>query len=106
MDATFLPWGLTISTKKTKVLVAGRDVAAQAASEVMTLRGNPLEVASQFKHLGSIFTRDLREAISCRMFSSCPSLPWPGLLPITALPYPALPCLCLTAPAPGPSAPC
>ncbi len=31
MDATFLPWGLKISTKKTKVLVVGRNAAAQAA---------------------------------------------------------------------------
>ena len=33
MDATFLRWGLTISTKKTKVLVVGRNAAAQAASQ-------------------------------------------------------------------------
>ena len=31
MDATFLRWGLTISTKKIKVLVVGRNAAAQAA---------------------------------------------------------------------------
>ena len=56
MDATFLPWGLTISTKKTKVLVAGRDAAAQAAGAVITLQGDQLEIVSQFKYLGSIFT--------------------------------------------------
>ena len=49
MDATFLRWGLTISTKKTKVLVVGRNAAAQAANSVITLRGDPLEVVSHFK---------------------------------------------------------
>jgi len=42
MDATFLRWGLTISTKKTKVLVVGRNAAAQAADSVITLCGDPL----------------------------------------------------------------
>jgi len=36
MDATFLRWGLTISTKKIKVLVVGRNAAAQAADSVIT----------------------------------------------------------------------
>ena len=58
MDATFLRWGLTISTKKTKVLVVGRNAAAQAADSVITLRGDPLEVVSHFKYLGSVFTSD------------------------------------------------
>ena len=31
MDATFLRWGPTTSTKKTKVLVVGRDAASQTA---------------------------------------------------------------------------
>ncbi|KAA6417744.1 MAG: hypothetical protein FRX49_12330 [Trebouxia sp. A1-2] len=58
MDATFLRWGLTVSTEKTKVLVVGRNAAAQAAESVITLRGNQLEVVSQFKYLGSVFTSD------------------------------------------------
>ena len=45
MDATFLRWGLTINTKKTKVLVVGRNAAAQAAESVITLRGDQLEVS-------------------------------------------------------------
>ena len=31
MDNTFSQWGLTISTRKTKVLVVGRDAEQQAA---------------------------------------------------------------------------
>ncbi|KAA6417645.1 MAG: hypothetical protein FRX49_12437 [Trebouxia sp. A1-2] len=58
MDATFLRWGLTISTKNTKVLVVGRNAAAQAAESIITLRGDQLEVVSQFKYLGSVFTSD------------------------------------------------
>ena len=58
MGTTFLRWGLTISTKKTKVLVVGRNDAAQAADLVIMLRGDQLEVVSQFKYLGSIFTSD------------------------------------------------
>jgi len=58
MDATFLRWGLTISAKKTKVLVVGRNVAAQAAESVITLREDQLEVVSQFKYLGSVFNSD------------------------------------------------
>ena len=58
MDATFLRWGLTISTKKTKVLVVGRNAAAQAADSVITLRGDQSEVVSQSKYLGSVFTSD------------------------------------------------
>ncbi len=56
MDATFLRWGLTISTKKTKVLVVGRN--AVAADSVIMLRGVQLEVVSQLKCLGSIFNSD------------------------------------------------
>ena len=55
--ATHLHWGLTISIKKTKVLVVGRDAAAQNAEPVIMMRGEQLEV-SQFKYLGSIFTSD------------------------------------------------
>ena len=58
MDATFLRWEVTISTKKTKVLVVGRNAAAQAAESVITLRGDRLEVVSQFKYLGSVFNSD------------------------------------------------
>ena len=39
MDAAFLRWGLTISTKKTKVLVDDRNAATQAADSVIMLRG-------------------------------------------------------------------
>ena len=56
VDATFLHWGRTISTKKTKVLVVGRNAAAQAADAVITSLGDQLEVVSQFKYLGSVFT--------------------------------------------------
>ena len=57
-DSTFLRWGLTMSTKKTKGLVVGRDAAAQNAEPVIMMRGEQLEVVSQFKYLGSIFTSD------------------------------------------------
>ena len=56
MVATFLRCGLTISTKKTKVLVGSRNDAAQAADSVITLCGDQLEVVSQFKYLSSILT--------------------------------------------------
>ena len=55
MDATFVQWGLTISTKKTKVLVLGKDVAEQSPNAVITIKGKVLEVVSQFKHLGSLY---------------------------------------------------
>ena len=42
MDATFLRWILEISTKKTKVLVVGRNAAAQAADAVITSLGDQL----------------------------------------------------------------
>ena len=60
MDTTFLLWGLTIGTKKTKVPVVGRpgNDAAQDADSVITLPGDQLEVVSQLKYLGSIFTSD------------------------------------------------
>ncbi len=58
MDATFLRWGLTISTKKTKVLVVSRNAAAQAADSVIMLRGDQVEVVFQFKYLGSTFNSD------------------------------------------------
>jgi len=58
MDATFLWWGFTISTKKTKVLVVGRNAAAQAANSVIMLNGDQLEVVSHFKSFGSVFTSD------------------------------------------------
>lgn len=37
MDATFLRWGLTISTKKTKVLLVGMDAAAQTTEPIIML---------------------------------------------------------------------
>ena len=58
MDATFVQWGLTISTKKTKVLVVGKDAAEQSPHAVITIRGKVLDVVSQFKYLGSMFTSD------------------------------------------------
>lgn len=58
MDATFLRWGLTISTQKTEVLVLGRDAALQTAEPVIVLRGEQLEVVSHCKYLGSISTSD------------------------------------------------
>ena len=42
----------------TALLVIGRKDAAQAADLVITLRGDQLEVVSQFEYLGSIFTSD------------------------------------------------
>ena len=58
MDATFLRWGLTISSKKTKVLLVGRNDATQTADSVITLHGDQLEAVSQFKYSNSIFTSD------------------------------------------------
>ena len=58
MDTTFLQWGLTISTQKTKVLVVGRDAKDKAADVHIVIRGDKLEVVSSFKYLGSIFTCD------------------------------------------------
>ena len=58
MDVTFVQWGLTISTKKTKVLVVGKDAAEQSTNAVITIRGEVLEVVSHFKYLGSMFTSD------------------------------------------------
>ncbi len=58
MDAPFVQWGVTIITKKTKVLVVGKDAAEQSANAVITIRGKVLEVVSHFKHLGSMFTSD------------------------------------------------
>ena len=58
MDATFVQWGLTISTKKTKVLVVGKDAAEQSPHAVITIRGKVLDVVSQFNYLGSMFTPD------------------------------------------------
>jgi len=54
MDATFLRWGLTISTKKTKVLVVGRNAAAQAADSVIMLRGDQLDSRSHLVALGLV----------------------------------------------------
>lgn len=56
MDATSVQWGLTISTKKTKVLVVGKDAAEQPPHAVITIRGEVLEVVSQFKYLGNMLT--------------------------------------------------
>ena len=47
MNATFLCWGLTTSTKKTKVLVVCRDAAAQNSEPTIMMRGEQLEVVSQ-----------------------------------------------------------
>ena len=58
ISCTFVQWGLTISTKKTKVLVVGKDAAEQSTHAVITIRGEVLEVVSQFKYLGSMFTSD------------------------------------------------
>jgi len=55
MDVTFVRWGLTIS-KKTKVLVVGKDAAEQSPDAVITIRGEVLEVVSQFKYLGRKLT--------------------------------------------------
>ena len=55
MDATFLPWGLTISTN-TKVQVVGRAAAAQNAEPIIILRGEQLEVVFRFEYC--IFTSD------------------------------------------------
>ena len=45
--AMYFPWGLTVST--TRVLVVGRDIAAQTADPVITVFGEQLDVVS---HLG------------------------------------------------------
>ena len=58
MDATFVQWGLAISTKKTKVLGMGRDAVGQSFDAVIVIRGEELEIVSQFTYLGSIFTSD------------------------------------------------
>ncbi len=58
MDATFVQCGLTISTKKTKVRIVGKDAAAQSPHAVITIRGEVLVVVAQFKCLGSVFTSD------------------------------------------------
>ena len=57
VDATFVQWGLTISTQKTTVLV-GKAAAEQSAHAVITIRGEVLEVVSHFKYLGSTFASD------------------------------------------------
>ena len=57
-DTVFTHWGLTISFKKAKVLIVGRDAEAQASNAVNTVRGDNLEVVSSFKHVGSMFTSD------------------------------------------------
>ncbi len=60
MDATCLQSGFTISIiiKKTKVLIVGRNAAAQAADSVIMLRGDQAEVVSHYKYLGIVFTSD------------------------------------------------
>ena len=55
MDSTFLQWGLTISTKKTQVLVVGRDIEAQMSNANITIRGDTLEVVSDFQVFGQDF---------------------------------------------------
>ncbi|KAL3147528.1 hypothetical protein ABBQ38_014582 [Trebouxia sp. C0009 RCD-2024] len=57
MDTTFLQWGL-ISLKKTKVLVVSRNAEVQKLNATITIRGDTLEVVSEVKYLGSIFTSD------------------------------------------------
>ena len=46
MDATFVQWGLTISLKKTQVLLVGNDAAELPPNAVITLEGEVLEVVS------------------------------------------------------------
>ena len=54
-----MQWGLTISTKTTKVLVIGKDTAEQSPNAVNTTRREVLrEVVSQSEYLGSMFTSD------------------------------------------------
>jgi len=53
-----MQWDLTISTKKTKVLIVGKDAAEQSPNAVITIRGEVLEVVSRFKYLNSMFTSD------------------------------------------------
>ncbi len=53
-----MQWDLTISTKKIKVLIVGKDAAEQSPNAVITIRGEVLEVVSRFKYLNSMFTSD------------------------------------------------
>jgi hypothetical protein len=72
LDSTFTEWGLTVSSAKTKLLVVGRDLDAQAAHLNITLRGHRLELVSNFKYLGSMITSDstLDAEISHRIASA------------------------------------
>ena len=47
-----------MSSSKTQILVIGRDCDIQAATLDIKLHGDSLEVASNFKYLGSIFASD------------------------------------------------
>ena len=58
MDAAFLTYGLTVSTQKTKILVVGKDAGTHANNLHVLVRDTELEVVSEFKYLGSIFSAD------------------------------------------------
>ena len=53
MDSTILQWGLTISTKKTKVLVVGGDAEVQVSNANITIRGHTLDVVLVFNYLAA-----------------------------------------------------
>ena len=58
LDDTFGKWGLTLSTKKTKVLIVGRNAESLSAHADINIWGDKLEVVSSFKYLGCLFTSD------------------------------------------------
>ena len=66
MGATFVHLGLTMSTKKTRVLVVGWDAAITEHCH----QRDKLEVVFQFKYLGTIFTSDSTLEIASRIASA------------------------------------
>ena len=58
MDAAFLTFGLTVSTQKTKILLVGKDAETYASNLHVLVCGTELEVVSEFKYLGSVFSAD------------------------------------------------
>ena len=58
LDTDFSEWGLKVSTSKIKVLIVGRDAATQASDRNIKIRGDTVEVVSQFKYLGSMISAD------------------------------------------------
>lgn len=54
-DSTFLQWGLTTRTKKTKVLAVGRRAEVQVSNAVITIWEATLEAVSGTKSLSSIY---------------------------------------------------